>query len=91
MDWANVNRQKKVLAMVALFDALFVERYPNLDPYDQAGRIADATREWTDEHWHQLAKRAGYTSTKPPGETTRAMFVEVYRGRSRAPLAARSA
>lgn len=87
---AVANRRIKVLAMVAEIDRVFVKQNPHVDPYDQAGRIALATRAWSDAVWLQVAQNAGYKSRRPPGETTRTLVREVYEGRAQAPLAARA-
>lgn len=85
------NRRQKVLAMVAVIDANFLRQNPKLDPYDQAGRIALASRTWSDKVWHQIAIDAGFQSKKVPGDETRKLVREVYEGRSKAPLASREA
>lgn len=84
-DFAAVSRQRKVLAMVAVIDADAVEK-KRISPFDQAGRIWLASRDWSDATWLQIAKSAGYKSEKTPGQGTRAMVREVYEGRAKAPV-----
>lgn len=88
-DYAAINRQKKALAMARVIDAN--ARRQGVDPHDQAGRILLASKGWSDEVWHQIAKDAGYTSAIPPRETTREMVRAIYSGRATAPLAHRVA
>ncbi len=90
-DIADANRQRKVIAMVAVIDARFHRQNPNLDAFDQAGRIALAATAWSDAVWLKIAQDAGYKSKKTPGPTTRDLIREVYQGRAAAPLAARNA
>jgi hypothetical protein len=84
---ADANRQRKVIAMVAVIDARFHRQNPNLDAFDQAGRIWLATASWPDDVWLKVAQRAGFKSKKTPGPTTRALVREIYEARSKAPLA----
>ncbi len=84
---ADANRQRKVIAMVAVIDARFHAQNPTLDAFDQAGRIWLATASWSDAVWLQVAQRAGFKSKKTPGPTTRSLVRDVYEGRARAPLA----
>ena len=82
---AVANRRLKVLAMVAVIDRNFVKQNPSVDPYDQAGRIWQASRGWSDDVWLTIAQKAGYKSKKPPGDKTRALVREIYEGRAAAP------
>jgi len=80
------NRRKKVLAMVEVIDRAALRQDPPLNPFDQAGRIWQAARDWSDAVWLQIAKQAGFKSDRTPGPETRAMLREVYEGRAKAPV-----
>lgn len=84
---AIANRRLKVLAMVEVIDRSFVKQNPHVDPYDQAARIALASKSWSDAVWLQIAKNAGYKSDKTPGKKSRDLVREIYEGRATAPLA----
>jgi hypothetical protein len=86
-DIADANRQRKVIAMVAVIDARFHRQNPTLDAFDQAGRIWLKAAEWSDAVWLKIAQDAGYKSKKTPGPTTRALVREIYESRAKAPLA----
>lgn len=73
--------------MVAVIDADFRRQNPNVDAFDQAGRIWLATASWSDAVWLKIAQRAGFKSKKTPGPTTRGLVREIYEARSKAPLA----
>jgi hypothetical protein len=88
---AIAKRREKVFAMVAVIDRNFIKQHPTVDPYDQAGRIWQASVSWNDKVWLQIAKSAGYKSDRTPGPETRTLVREIYEGRSKAPLASREA
>lgn len=83
---ATRNRLQKVIAMVAEIDRNFVKQNPRVDPFDQAGRIWQASRAWSDKVWLQIAQNAGYKSKKPPGDKTRELVREIYESRAKAPV-----
>lgn len=94
--WEIEVRQAKALAMACVIDANFRRQFPDLDVFDQAGRILLASWDWTDEQW----ERIGETALKPNGQPyerkpisreTRKLVREIYDGRAKAPLAARNA
>lgn len=94
--WAIVGRQQKALAMSLVIDANFRRQFPHLDPFDQAFRILDASREWSDKTWEdigenaiqQSGKNAGkHYQRKPIKDELRAMVQGIYEGRAKAPLA----
>ncbi len=89
------GRREKALAMTVVIDANFRRQFPNLDPFDQALRIRDASFAWSDSTWADIGENA----LKPNGEhyerkdispDTRALVREIYEGRAKAPLAARA-
>ena len=90
-DFATRNRRLKALDMVAAIDDQFRKQLPNLCAIDQSGRILLASHGWTDAHWLQIAKAAGYKSDKTPGPETRRMVREILSGRATAPLQRRRA
>jgi hypothetical protein len=89
--FADRERRKKVIAMVAALDRNFVKQNPRVDPHDQAGRILLASHKWSDAVWLLIAKNAGYKREKTPGKETRRLVREVYEGRATAPLQRRNA
>jgi hypothetical protein len=94
--WAVAGRQQKALAMAVVIDGNFRRQFPNLDPFDQAFRILDASFTWTDENWEDIGERAFQPNGKPYKrkrirDDLRAMVRAIYEGRARAPLAPRAA
>lgn len=84
--FAVANRRKKAVAMVEVIDRNALAQEPSINPFDQAGRILLASREWSDEVWLAIAKRAGFKRDRTPGPDTRELVREVYRGRAQAPV-----
>lgn len=84
--FATANRRKKVIAMVGVIDKNALAQKPQVNPFDQAGRIWQAARDWSDAVWLTIAKSAGFKSDRTPGPETRAMVREVYESRAKAPL-----
>ena len=85
------GRALKVLAMVEVIDRNALAQDPPINPYDQAGRILLASRDWTDDVWEAIGVRAGYPpkpgqKPKPVSAETRQDLQDVYRGRATAPL-----
>jgi hypothetical protein len=69
------------------------DEHPSLPPMPAANVYDTTCDETTSVRGPSVAKclqDAGYKSAKTPGPTTRAMFVDVYRGRSKAPLRKRA-
>jgi hypothetical protein len=84
-QFAITNRRLKVLAMVETIDRNVVKQ--GKCPYDQAGRIWIAARDWSDAIWLKIAQDAGYKRKKTPGPETRRLVREIYEARSKADLA----
>jgi hypothetical protein len=80
----SMGRQRKVIAMVEVIDRNALNN--GINPYDQAGRILLAARDWEEKTWRSIALRANPKSKKPPSDKTRAMVISVYRDRATAPL-----
>lgn len=89
--FADRERRKKAVDMVAEIDRVFVKQNPRVDPYDQAGRILLASHGWSDAVWLQIAMNAGYKSKDTPGPDTRKLVRQVYEGRATAKIQRRSA
>ncbi len=83
--FAITNRRLKVLAMVEVIDRNVIKQ--GKCPYDQAGKIWLAARDWPDALWLGIAQKAGYKRKTPPGPKTRELVREVYEARSKADLA----
>lgn len=80
---AAAGRMRKAIEMVGFIDANAIRQ--GLSPYDQAGRILLATREWDDATWEAIGVGAGY-KPKAISVATRDMVRDVYRSRAQAPL-----
>jgi hypothetical protein len=84
--FADAGRARFVLKMVEVIDRNALAQEPPINPFDQAGRIALAALGWDERTWKSIARRANPKRSKPPSPESRRMLIEVYRGRSRAPL-----
>lgn len=89
--FADAGRARFVLKMVEVIDRNALAQEPPINPFDQAGRIALAALGWNDLTWKTIARRANPKRSKAPSAESRRMLIEVYRGRSRAPLAQQEA
>jgi hypothetical protein len=74
-------QRKKALAIVGAIDAVALSK--GINPHDQSGRILLAMLDWPESAWLSAAKMA---NVNPPSAETKALVVDVFRGRAKAPV-----
>jgi hypothetical protein len=76
-DFAAESRSAKAQGI-----ADYIEASCGLDPYSEAEQIATFLRAQTTAWWHETARRAGFTSKKPPSPTTQGLVIGIFEQRA---------
>jgi hypothetical protein len=79
------GRFVKVLKLVAAIDRSAINQ--GIDPHGNAGQVLLAALGWGDAAWLQIARLANVNAPSP---TTRALVIDVFRGRANAPIQRRA-